>query len=142
MRRVQAKIWRVGLTGAGEVLGRSLCAGRPLIEDESSWRAGEARGRLGASPDDRGEEVLERGRCIGVGEVELDHHVSVVVDWAVNALPEYSCAAARLGESRERGRPGCEVGDGVLDMKGGHASHGTRLRSARKSQVVGVLLLC
>jgi hypothetical protein len=60
-------------------------------------------------------QALERFGGGNVVEVEVDEHVVVVVDGAVDSVGAYAGGSAGVGEGVERCLPGGEVGDRVLD---------------------------
>jgi hypothetical protein len=72
--------------------------------------------------------------CSVVSEVEVEDDVPLVVGRLPEALVGGAGGGARAGEPFERGEPGVEVGDRVLDVQGRHGV----LRVGRLPATVGI----
>jgi hypothetical protein len=77
-------------------------------------------GILGNGPHHGPEELSECERGLVGVELEIDHDEARVVQWSQHAMGPHTCIAAGVTELVERGRPGLEVADRVLDVKCGH----------------------
>lgn len=92
------------------------------MEEAGAGRTHEGGTVRGDGPDPFLEDAKEGlGRLEG-RELEVQGHEPVVVDGLEDAVPEHAGLLAYSSKAFERGLPGREVGDRVLDAQRGHAS--------------------
>jgi hypothetical protein len=105
----------------------SLSAELDLLEDPRLRRARQCRCVRRHGPDLRLEELQEGVRVFGRVELQVDHDKGLITDGMPHPLSGDAPLTPNLGDGRERGHPGRQIGDRVFDVQRGH---GRKVRNA------------
>jgi hypothetical protein len=108
------------------------------LEDPRLRLPRESGSVLTGGPDVRVQEAEKSFRLSDGVEVEVDDHISRVIDGSLDALLPNPSLPTDIGEPRERRVPGIEVGDGMFDLQGCHGNSLVRMDGVLMLRATGL----